>query len=112
MSPQPENSSNNGKTAAITAYITIFGFIIAIFMNMDDKHKLASFHIRQAFGTHLIFYLLGAIASMFSDLFIPTAFYLVSVIIWIYGLIAAVQGEFKMIPYIGVYFQKWFKSIT
>ncbi|MFC6860461.1 hypothetical protein [Zunongwangia atlantica] len=109
---QAQNTSKNGKTTAIVAYITIIGFIIAIFMNMDDKDKLASFHIRQAFGAHIIFYLLGAVASMFSDLFIPSAFYLVSVIIWIYGLVAAVQGEFKMIPYIGVYFQKWFKSIT
>ncbi|MCL6219388.1 hypothetical protein [Zunongwangia pacifica] len=112
MSSQSQNSPNNGKTAAITAYITIIGFIIAIFMNMDDKHKLASFHIRQAFGTHIIFYLLGAVASTFSNFYIPTAFYLVSLIIWIYGIIAAVQGEFRLIPYIGVYFQKWFKTIT
>ena len=111
MSQQP-NSSKKGKTAAIVAYITIFGFIIAIFMNMDDKNKFASFHIRQAFGTHIVFYLLGAVASIFSNFFIPTAFYLVSLIIWIFGIIAAVQGEFRLIPYIGEYFQKWFKSIT
>ena len=109
---QTQETSSKGKTPAIVAYITIIGFIIAIFMNMDDKDKLASFHIRQAFGAHIIFYLLGAVASTFSNLFVPTAFYLVSVVIWLYGLIGAIQGEYKMIPYIGVYFQKWFKSIT
>lgn len=100
-----------GKTTAITAYITPIGFIIALFMNMDDKHKLASFHIRQALGTHILFYLLGALASMFTNFYVPTAFYLVYVVLVIYGLIAAFQSEFRLVPFIGIYFQKWFKSI-
>ncbi|WBL23751.1 MULTISPECIES: hypothetical protein [unclassified Zunongwangia] len=112
MTQNTPTKTKDGKTAAITAYITIFGFILAIFFNMENKHKLASFHIRQAFGTHILFYVLGAIASIFTNFFIPTAFYLVYVVLAIYGLVAAIQGEFRLIPYIGEYFQKWFKSIT
>ncbi|WP_417887847.1 hypothetical protein [Zunongwangia sp.] len=103
--------TQKGKTTAVVSYITPVGFIIALFMNMDDKHKLASFHIRQALGTHIIFYLLGTLASMFTNFYVPTAFYLVYVIMVIYGLVSAVQGEFRLIPFIGIYFQKWFKSI-
>ncbi|MDN3594291.1 hypothetical protein [Zunongwangia endophytica] len=112
MNQNTQNTPTNGKTAAITAYITIFGLVLAIFFNMENKHKFASFHIRQALGTHILFYVLGAIASIFTNFFIPTAFYLVYVVLAIYGLIAAIQGEFRLIPYIGEYFQKWFKSIT
>jgi len=40
--------AKQGKTAAVVAYITLIGTIIAFFMNNDDKNQFASFHIRQA----------------------------------------------------------------
>ncbi|WP_373056305.1 hypothetical protein [Zunongwangia sp. H14] len=101
-----------GKTAAIIAYITIVGTIIAYFMNLDEKHKTASFHIRQALGIHILFYLMGILASMFTGYMIPTAFYIFVLVLWIFGLVTAIQGEQKEIPLLGSFFQKIFKSIT
>ena len=43
-------TTGQGKTTAVVAYITIIGTIIAYFMNLEPKDRLASFHIRQAFG--------------------------------------------------------------
>ncbi|PQB07207.1 hypothetical protein BST83_08630 [Polaribacter filamentus] len=45
---------NEGKTAAIISYITIFGTIIAFFMNNSKKNSFTSFHIRQMIGIFLL----------------------------------------------------------
>ncbi|MDT0676831.1 hypothetical protein [Autumnicola musiva] len=101
-----------GKSAAIIAYITIAGTVIAYFMNLERKHKIASFHIRQALGIHILFYLMGILASMFTGYMIPTAFYIFVLVLLFYGLITAVQGQQTEIPLLGHFFQKIFKSIT
>ncbi|MDT0649473.1 hypothetical protein [Autumnicola edwardsiae] len=101
-----------GKLAAIVAYITIIGTIVAYFMNLEKKDPIASFHIRQALGTHILFYLMGILASMFTGYMIPTAFYIFVLVLWGYGLIIAIKGERKETPLIGGFFQKIFKSIT
>ena len=106
------SSSEEGKTTAIVAYITIIGTIIAYFMNLDPKNPLASFHIRQAFGLHITFYLLGALMGMFNSGFIVGAFYVFFFVLWVYGLVAAIQGEMKEIPILGPLFQKWFSTIS
>jgi hypothetical protein len=33
-------------------------------------------------------------------------------ILWSYGIFSAVKGETKPVPLLGVYFQKWLKSIS
>lgn len=106
------SSSEEGKTTAIVAYITIIGTIIAYFMNLDPKNPFASFHIRQAFGLHITFYLLGALMGMINSGFIVGAFYVFFFVLWIYGLWAAIQGEMKEIPVLGPLFQKWFSTIS
>jgi len=48
------------KNTAIVAYLTIVGSVIAIFMNQEEnKSEFASFHIRQALGLFISFFLLG-----------------------------------------------------
>jgi uncharacterized membrane protein len=105
------SQTNNGKAAAIVAYITIVGTIIAYFMNNDSKHPLASFHIRQALGIHITFYLLGVIVSWFNSWLVSAPFYLFILVLWGYGILAAVQGERNEVPLLGKQFQKWFSTI-
>lgn len=100
-----------GKTAAVVAYITIVGTIIAFFMNNDDKNQFASFHIRQALGLWIMFYLLIAIAGMFGSLFIHVGFWSFCIILIIYGLLQATKEEQKPVPIVGPYFQEWFTFI-
>ncbi len=103
--------AEEGKAAAIVAYITIIGTIVAYFMNNDSKNPFASFHIRQALGIHITFYLLGILVSAFDNWMISSAFYIFILILWGYGLIAAIQGEENEVPVLGSYFQKWFSTI-
>ncbi|MHA7059062.1 DUF4870 domain-containing protein [Aquimarina sp. M1] len=103
--------AKQGKTAAIVAYITLIGTIIAFFMNQDDKNKFASFHIRQALGINIGFYLLGALVSMFDSWIISSSFYIFILVLWVYGLITAAREEQKTVPFVGLYFQEWFTFI-
>ena len=105
-------SAEQGKPAAIVAYLIIIGTIIAYFMNNDTKDPLASFHIRQALGIHVTFYMLGMLVSWFDSWYISSGFYVFIFVLWGYGLLAAIQGQFNQVPLLGDKFQKWFNTIT
>ncbi len=106
------NDIKKGKQSAIIAYLSIIGTIIAFYINQEDKKTLfASFHIRQAFGTHIGFYTMGALVSIFDSWIISASFYIFIFLLWIYGLINAISASAKPIPIVGHYFQKWFTFI-
>ncbi|WP_029033253.1 membrane protein [Salinimicrobium terrae] len=107
-----ESVANEGKAAAIWAYLTIIGTIIAYFLNNDSKNPFASFHIRQGLGIHITFYLLGMIVSWFNSWLISAPFYIFIVVLVGYGLIGAIQGERNEVPILGKQFQKWFSTIN
>ena len=104
-------SAESGKSAAIVAYLTIVGTIIAYFINNDTKNPFASFHIRQALGIHITYFLLGAFVSIFDSWMITYAFWLFIIVLWGYGLLTAIQGEQKEVPLLGFKFQNWFSTI-
>ncbi|MCM4157437.1 hypothetical protein [Gramella sp. AN32] len=103
---------NSPKTTAMVAYLTIIGTIIAYFMNLDNKDKFASFHIRQAFGIHILFYVIGALIGIFDSALIVGAFYIFFIVLWGYGLFTAISDKTEPVPILGPLFQKWFSSIT
>ena len=107
-----ESAAKDGKAAAIIAYLTIIGTIIAYFMNNDTKNPFTSFHIRQGLGIHITFYLLGVLVSMFDSWLITAPFYIFIIVLLGYGLIAAVQGERNEDPNLGEKFHKWFRTIN
>lgn len=101
-----------GKTTAIIAYITIIGLIIAFIMNNDKKNSFAAYHIRQCVGLALtglalsvinVIPLLGWIISFFGGIFM--------FILWIIGLIAAINGQEKPVPLLGEKYQEWLAGI-
>jgi uncharacterized membrane protein len=102
---------NQGKNIAIVSYITIIDAIIAVFMNQENKNTFASFHIRQALGIFSSFFLIGYFIGYFDSWMISSAFYVFYFILWIYGFLAALQGQTKLIPLLGEQFQKIFKNI-
>lgn len=104
-------NTQEGKTTAIVAYFTLLGAIIAITMNNEPKYEFARFHIRQAFGLHIIF--LGC-ALFLSYAFNQYAFYglyVFYIVMWIYGFLGALSGKKQSVPVLGPYFQKWFTFI-
>lgn len=107
-----ENSSNQNnpssgtdpKTVAIISYITIFGWIIALILN-KPKSEFATFHLRQMLGL-LLFALVGSFIP-----FVNVIVGLFVLVLWVMGLLSAVQGEMKPVPFVGDKFQEWFRSL-
>ena len=104
-------SDSNTKSTAIVAYLTLIGTVIAIFMNSENKNAFASFHIRQALGIFLTFFALGYIVGYFDNWMISGGFYLFFFILWIYGFLGALNGETKIVPLVGDFYQKLFKNL-
>ena len=106
------SSVESGRPAAIIAYLTLLGTIIAYFMNNDTKNPFTSFHIRQALGINIAYFVIGAFVSIFDSWMITYAFWLFIFVLWVYGLVTAIQGEQKEVPLLGDKFQKWFSTIN
>lgn len=107
-----ENLSNKeGKTAAIISYITIIGTIIAFVMNQSNRNSFASFHIRQAIGIYLLFFVVNLLTRYGMMGWVDNLLYIGVFVLLIIGIIGAVQGEEKKIPFLGDQFQEWFKNI-
>lgn len=96
-----------GKTMAILAYIL---FIIPLVVEEAKKNKFAMFHTEQAiviFIVNIIGLILGTIGSFVC---IGAIFYLINLgafVLWIMGLINAIQGEVKPLPLIGQFAEKF-----
>lgn len=106
-----QQTINAGKTKAIWAYATILGTIIVIFMNRESHNPFTRFHLRQAFGIFILFYLVGIPVSSFDNWLISGPFFLFFFVLWAYGFVNALQGVARPIPLLGVAFQRWFSFI-
>ena len=106
-----DGSTDNGKTVAIIAYITLIGWIIALIMNNGNKTTLGSFHVRQALGIMCIGVVLVIVSGSIGLGMLSWIIRLAILVLWILGLLSAVQGEMKPVPVLGEKFQEWFKGI-
>lgn len=104
------NEIEQGKQTAIVSYLTIIGTIIAIFMNNETKNNFASFHIRQALGIFITFFLLGYPIGYFDNWMVTASFWTFIFILWLFGFMNALNGEQKPVPFLGELYQKLFKS--
>jgi uncharacterized membrane protein len=109
----PPAASTEDKTAAIIAYLTLIGFIVAILIHNGKKTKLGAFHLRQVLGIFVTGLAVGVSQILLA--FIPIlgwlailALWITMFIIWLMGLIAAIGGQMKPAPILGPYYQKWF----
>ncbi len=105
------NTMQDGKMMAIISYITVIGTIIAFIMNQNKHNSFASFHIRQAIGIFLVGMVVNFI-SRFTDFGWLDAILSIGVLIlWIMGLVGAIQGKEQRVPLLGDQFQEWFRNI-
>jgi len=107
-----KNTVEEGKNTAIVSHITIIGTIIAIIMNNDSKNTFAAFHIRQTLGIFLLFFALGYPVGLFDSWMISSSLYIFIFILWAYSFVSALQGQMNLIPFLGSFFQKFFKNLT
>lgn len=106
-----DTPSNQARTIAIIAYLTIVGALIAITMNLDPRHEFARFHTRQAFGLHLGFLGFALFLSQWFNPYAWVGLYICYFALWLYGFVAAIQGRKREVPLVGSYFQDWFLFI-
>lgn len=95
----------DGKNIAMIAHLTLIGWIIALVMNSNSKNEFASFYIRQMLGLMIMAFILW---------FIPIVGWILNLgmlVLWVLSLMGALNGEKKLTPGVGVYFQDWFKSL-
>lgn len=98
-----------GKTMAIISYITWIGTLIAFVMNNEKHNAFAAFHIRQMVGLSLF-----SIGISFLAKYVGFAAGILGIglfVLWIIGLMGAIKGEEKRVPFVGDLFQDWFKGI-
>ncbi len=105
------NTIKKGKTSAIVAYITMIGALIAISMNSEPENDFARFHIRQAFGLHLIFLGFAIFLSVWFNQYAWYGLYVFYIVLWFYGFLGALNEKKQSVPFLGPYFQKWFTFI-
>jgi uncharacterized membrane protein len=99
----------DAKTKSVIAHIIVIGWIVALIMNSSsgqERHLMTSYYLRQLVGIQLLM-LVGSIIPPF----IGWAVLIFSVILWVISLLGALSGETKEVPFLGEYFQEWFKGL-
>ena len=100
-----------GRKNAIIAYITIFGVIIAFYLNNENKSAFASFHIRQALGLWLTFFALGYIMGLFDSWLVSSSLYLFFSVLFIFGFVNALNRKAQPVPLVGTIYQRVFSNL-
>jgi len=119
----PFANQQNGKVAGIISYFTIIGWLIAYFaFHQNNRTSLGSYQLRQTLLFHIVLMvvrwglalILGAVwltTGVFSLYYFLRVVDVVFLIIWIIGLIGAINGEKKPIPFLGEPAQNMFSNI-
>ncbi|TDI72631.1 MAG: hypothetical protein E2O87_06585 [Bacteroidetes bacterium] len=97
-------ASPPGKTKAVVAYLTFIGLLIAYFINKDNRHEFATWHIKNMFGLLILLFVAVALQSYAIGFYI----YWTSVVLWIISLIMALFNQKRGIPFLSDKFQTWF----
>nr|WP_321450444.1 hypothetical protein [uncultured Carboxylicivirga sp.] len=108
--------NDQSRTIAIVSYITLLGWIIALIMRQSERpqSEIGRFHLRQALGINLLGFSLSFVQYFFTILhlgFLGGILGFAVVIFWLIGLIAAIQGRFTYIPFVGRWFEETFNFI-
>ena len=106
-----QDTIEEGKNLALVSYLTIIGSIIAIILNGEKKNDFTTFHNRQGLGLCLTWMLIGYFVSQFDNIQISIAFWVSMGSLLFLGVMTAINGSMKPIPFIGPLFQKLFSGI-
>ena len=97
-----------GKSKAIIAYLTFVVLLIAFFMNRDQKHAFATWHIKNMFGLVLLLFVSVFLSYNESLYQLGRILYFLSIGLWLFSLIMAATNQQKAIPWLSEKFQGWF----
>jgi uncharacterized membrane protein len=107
------------KTISWVSYLTIIGWIIALvtYNGSADKSSLARLHIRQMLGIMILSFGIVIVSTAVSLVLgsglggLIGLLQIVTFVLWLIGLIAAVNGQEKPIPVFGDFCNKTFTFI-
>ena len=88
------------KVVAVLSYITLIGWLAAIFLHGSHKSDFASFHLRQSLGLIIT----GALLIL-----IPLIGWLLNIavcFIWFFALYHVLQGHKQKVPLLGDFYQE------
>ncbi len=97
--------SGNERVVAVLSYLTIIGWIVALLLHLNEKSRLGAYHLKQSLAL-----LISWAVLMFVPL-IGMLLRLVLLVLWVFGLVYAVQGVEKPVPLIGGTAEKVFKEL-
>lgn len=107
-----EETIQEGRKNAIISYLTVFGIIIAYYLNNDKKNPFASFHIRQSLGLWLTLIIINlSIVRNFDNFMLRVSVYVFFITLWLYGFLGATSGKLNLVPLVGKLYQKIFSNI-
>ena len=106
-----QNTIDEGKTLGLVAYLTLFGTLIAFFMNKDKRNPFTAFHIRQGLGLGLMYIVIAFVISSLDSMMISMSFWIFFSVLYLYGIYGAITGKLNKIPLLGDLFQKAFNTI-
>lgn len=108
----------NQKTLSILSYVTIIGWIIAYVKGkeLQPKNDLVTYHLEQGLGFFILSILVNVILSvvvfMVPALGILNYLSLVLLVLWVFGIINAVNEQKKPIPLVGAMFENKFSFLA
>lgn len=108
-----EKTIDEGKSMGAIAYITVIGLIIAFVQNNEKKNLFTAFHIRQSLGIAVTGFALGIIGV------IPILGWIIIIfgsigllVLWVIGLMNALNGKMQPVPVLGAKYNEWFAGIS
>ncbi|MDO5656282.1 MAG: hypothetical protein Q4G27_09100 [Flavobacteriaceae bacterium] len=109
---QTETSTTTKSSMAVIAYITIIGLIIAYITNQEKRDLFTQYHIRQSLGLAVTGLALGVIGL------IPILGWIISIfgtlgliVLWITGLMNAINYKKQPVALLGKKYEEWFKNL-
>jgi uncharacterized membrane protein len=102
------------RTISCVSYITPIGWIVALifYSNPSGKSSLTKFHLRQSLGLILTWFAIYIVDSALGMIEFPglgllfKILHLCVFVLWVLGLISAIQSEEKPVPVLGEFYQK------
>jgi uncharacterized membrane protein len=106
------------KTLSIISYITIIGWIIAYvnYNKSTEKSSLTSYHLKQSLGIGILGILFAIVINVLA-IVVPSLAGVLSLanlailILWIFGIINAMNEQEKPVPVVGDMFTNKFSFI-
>jgi uncharacterized membrane protein len=106
------------KTLSIISYITIIGWVIAYlsYNKLEEKSNVTRYHLKQSFGVAILSILLSVVLNVIGRFFpslasILSLASLVILLLWIFGIINAMNQQEKPVPLVGGMFENKFSFI-